>query len=184
MSQSLKTIITGLWHKIDDPRKGLPEELFLFVTTITPMINVDLLIKDNERRTLLVWREDKYASGWHIPGGIIRFKETIEQRIHEVAWQELGATVKFQDTPVAIRQVIIPHRDERGHFISLLYCCQLQSPLDRARKYLSGRPCNGQWKWHETYPDDMLKVHDMYKNFIEGENDCDEPVTNETSFKS
>ena len=184
MSQSLKTIITELWHKIDDPRKGLPEELFLFVTTITPMINVDLLIKDNERRTLLVWRKDKYASGWHIPGGIIRFKETIEQRIHEVARQELGATVKFQDTPIAIRQVIVPDRNERGHFVSLLYCCQLQSPLDRAREYISGRPSNGQWKWHETYPDDMLKVHDMYKNLIEGKNDCDEPVTNEIPFRS
>lgn len=184
MRQSLKTITTELWHTIDDPRKGLPEEVFLLVSAITPMINVDLLIKDNERRTLLVWREDKYGPGWHIPGGIVRFKETIEQRIHEVARQELGAKVKFQDTPTAIRQVIVPDRNERGHFISLLYCCQLQSPLDCAREYISGKPSNGQWKWHEKYPDDMLKVHEMYRKFIEGKNDCDEPVTNETPFKS
>jgi ADP-ribose pyrophosphatase YjhB (NUDIX family) len=148
------------------------------------MINVDLLIKDNEGRTLLVWRKDKYGSGWHIPGGIIRFKETTEQRIHEVAWQELGATVEFQDAPIAIRQVIVPDRNERGHFISLLYRCQLQSPPDRAREYISGKPSNGQWKWHEIYPDDMLQVHNMYRDFIEGKDDCDEPVTNGTSFES
>jgi len=184
MSQSLKTIITELWHKIDDPRKGLPEDLFLFVSAITPMINVDLLIKDNEGRTLLVWREDKYGSGWHIPGGIIRFKETIEERIQQVARQELGATVKFEDTPIAIRQLIMPDRNERGHFISLLYYCQLQSPLDRAREYISGKPSNGQWKWHEICPEDILRVHEMYRNFIEGKSDCDESVTNETPFKS
>ncbi len=166
-SQSLKAIIAELRHEIGDPRKGLPEEIFLLVSAITPMINVDLLIKDNEGRTLLVWRNDKYGSGWHIPGGIIRFKETMEQRIHEVARQELGATVKFQDTPIAIRQVMAPDRNERGHFISLLYRCQLQAPPDRAREYVSGKPGNGQWKWHETYPDNMLQVHDMYRDFIE-----------------
>ena len=183
MSQSFKRIISELWHMIDDPRKGLPEEIFLFASAITPMINVDLFIKDNERRTLLAWRDDNYGSGWHIPGGIIRFKETIEHRIHEVARQELGTTVKFQNTPIAIHQVIMPDRNKRGHFISLLYYYQLQSTLDRDREYISGKPGNGQWKWHETYPENMLKVHEMYKNIIEGKKDCDETATNEPAFK-
>lgn len=43
------------------------------------MVNVDLLIKNvSSNETLLTWREDEYyGPGWHVPGGIVRFKETI-----------------------------------------------------------------------------------------------------------
>ena len=57
----------------EDPRDGLPEELFLFISELTPMINVDLLITNHQRETLLTWREDEfYGPGWHVPGGFIR----------------------------------------------------------------------------------------------------------------
>ena len=39
--------------QISNPSSGLPEEVFLFVSRLTPMVNVDLLIKDEKRRTLL-----------------------------------------------------------------------------------------------------------------------------------
>ena len=42
--------------KIKNPKKGLPEEIFLFSTRINPMINVDLLIitEDETSWNLLV----------------------------------------------------------------------------------------------------------------------------------
>lgn len=67
--------------QIKDPTVGLPEEVFLFISRITPMINVDLLIKDESGRTLLSWRDDYTGKGWHVPGGIIRYKEKIDTRI-------------------------------------------------------------------------------------------------------
>jgi len=74
--------IDGIKAGIGDPRQGLPEELFLFVSELTPMINVDLLIKNDRNETLLTWRADNfYGPGWHIPGGIIRFKESASSRI-------------------------------------------------------------------------------------------------------
>ena len=55
-----------------NPECGLSDEVFLSLTRLTPMINVDLLIRDGAGRVLLTWREDQfYPAGWHIPGGII-----------------------------------------------------------------------------------------------------------------
>ena len=39
--------------QVPDPKAGLQEEVFRFATRIIPMINVDLLIKDKQKWTLL-----------------------------------------------------------------------------------------------------------------------------------
>src|SRR6185295_12919473 len=71
-------------------RRDLPEDMFLLVSRLTPLVNVDLLIKDNQNRTLLTWRDDEYyGAGWHIPGGIIRFRETAADRVLAVGRGEL-----------------------------------------------------------------------------------------------
>ena len=33
------------------------------------MVNVDLLIRNDRRETLLTWRQDELYRGWHIPAG-------------------------------------------------------------------------------------------------------------------
>jgi len=162
-----KDVIEMLESLIEDPCKGLPEDVFLFVSKITPLINVDLLIKDEKSRTLLTWRDDGYCSpGWHIPGGIIRFKETVVTRVKTVAKHELGAEVEFDPVPLAINEVIHPTRKMRGHLISLLFCCTLMTPLAESRCYKIGNPKPGDWAWHDTFPENMIPVHEMYRQFI------------------
>jgi ADP-ribose pyrophosphatase YjhB (NUDIX family) len=154
---------------IDDPRRGLPEDLFLFTSRITPMVNVDLLIKNERGQTLLTWRDDGYwKPGWHIPGGIIRYQESIAARIRAVARTELGAEVAFQPTPLAIKEIMNPNRKVRGHFISFLYLCSLTTAPDNGLQYRSGQPLPNQWMWHETYPDNIIPVHEVYREYIEG----------------
>lgn len=151
-----------------NPADGLSKELFLFVTTVTPMINVDLLIKNERDHTLLTWRDDgHYPPGWHIPGGIIRYKETIADRINAVALSELKATVNFKKDPVAMNEAIDQLRSVRGHFISLLYKCTLVSFLDDNLRYKEkGVPQAGEWMWHGECPDNILSVHEMYRKFM------------------
>ena len=160
-------IIDLLESLIKNPSEGLPEDIFLFVTRITPIINVDLLIKNEQNHTLLTWRDDGYWSpGWHIPGGIIRYKETISDRINAVAASELGADIKFKKDPLVINEVILPSLKNRGHFISLLYECTLISSLDKNLKFEKGIPKPGQWAWHNKYPDNIIPIHQMYRKFI------------------
>lgn len=157
--------IKFLEKQIKNPSKGLPEEIFFFASRITPMINVDLLIKDEKGRTLLAWRDDKfYNKGWHVPGGIIRFKEKAEARIQKVAMQEIGAKIKFDPAPIAMHQLFAT-QNTRGHFISLLYKCFLSSKFVLKNKGLSNKDA-GYLKWHATCPRDLLKVQKMYKKYI------------------
>lgn len=163
----LKDILAWMEAFIKDPSKGLPEDIFLFVTGITPMINVDLLIKNRHRQTLLTWRDDGYYPGsWHIPGGIIRYKETTEDRIHAVAANELGAEIAFKKEPLAVNEVIHPSRRARGHFISLLYECTLKRPPNRNLRHRAGDPKPGEWAWHDRCPDNLISVHDIYRKFL------------------
>ena len=51
----------------------------------------ELVIKNNLNKTLLIYRDDGfYGPGWHLPGGIIRFREKVESRIFETLDRELN----------------------------------------------------------------------------------------------
>jgi len=154
---------------IPNSRQGLPQEAFYFVSQLTPLVNVDLLIKDKAGRTLLTWRDDMFhGPAWHIPGGIIRFKESIEVRVVKVAQSELGASVKFVPEPINVCGLINSERDVRGHFISLLFLCELTSQPDVGRRFEeSVHPKQGQWAWHNRAPKNLLRVHEPFRKFID-----------------
>jgi colanic acid biosynthesis protein WcaH len=150
---------------IDNPKVGLPQSVFYFVTRLTPMVNVDLLIKDQNNRVLLAWRQDQFAgAGWHIPGGIIRYKETIENRIQEVARNEIGCEVSFDPKPLVTNQIHRTH-DTRGHFISFLYNCTIDESFIPDNSDLD-KTDPGYLVWHDECPDNLIEVHELYRPFI------------------
>ena len=162
-----KRILSALEAWAPEPAAGLPEELFLLFSRFMPLVNVDLLVQDERRGTLLTWREDEfYGPGWHVPGGIIRYKETAEDRIRATARRELGADVAFDAEPMAVEQSIDPHRRERGHFISLVYRCRLMGPPDPGLKYVAGEPRRDQWAWHKACPPDLIAAQASYRRFF------------------
>ena len=159
--------IAMLMEAAPNPSGGLPDNVFYFISRTTPLVNVDLLIKDENGRTLLAWRNDLYTGkGWHIPGGIVRFKETFEERIGQVAQAEIGTEVRFEPAPIALYQSIHRDRDIRGHFISLLYKCVLPSTFKPLNEGLSPEDA-GYLMWHDRCPENLLRVQDMYKKFID-----------------
>lgn len=156
---------------VQNPSVGLPDELFYFISRITPLINIDLLIKDEKGRTLLAWRDDQYAgTGWHVPGGIVRFKERFETRIIKVAETEIGiADIHYDQEPIKLTQFINPKRNIRGHFISVLYRCYLSGNF--VAENIGLKPDErGYIKWHEHSPKNLLKIHKVYRSYIDGYN--------------
>ncbi len=158
--------IAFLNSQAPSPAEGLPEDIFLFASSITPLINVDLLVRDDNGRTLLAWRDDIYSGrGWHVPGGIVRFKERLESRIQQVAAHELGARVEFDPQPLAINQLIHPSRNVRGHFLSLLYRCRL--PNDFVISNVGRTSTDpGYLQWHDACPANLVHCHAVYRPFI------------------
>ncbi len=166
----LKELIAQLESRIDNPSAGLAEEVFLLLTRLTPMINVDLLIGNDHGETLLTWREDElHGSGWHIPGGIIRFQETAAARIAQVALNELHTRVEAEPAPLHLSEFIRPGQRNRSHFYSLLYRCRLTTPL-RPADHWDGRrpPQTGQYEWFAKAPENLLQAHIPYRDFING----------------
>lgn len=164
----IHTLAKRLNELVGNAREGLPLEIFHLLSSLTPMINVDLLIRNNHGQTLLTWRADEfYGPGWHVPGGIIRFKESAAQRIAAVAASELGCTVASAPTPLLMREITNPHRDVRGHFISLLFACTLTSSPETNLKFCAGMPKHGQWTWHDHCPQNLIQVHEAYRPWID-----------------
>ena len=53
-----------------DGRNGLPEDLFLAISGLVPLPNVDLLVLNQKKQLLLAKRCDGFfETSWHIPGG-------------------------------------------------------------------------------------------------------------------
>lgn len=167
-SGDLPALIHQLESRIDANASAWPDELFRFVSRITPLVNVDLLIRDEGGRTLLTWRSDQYyGPGWHVPGGIIRFQETAADRIRIVAKRELGVAVEFDASPVFVHESIVPGRRDRGHAISLLYRCRLVNDLDQGRQYTrESLPLPDQWLWHDRCPENLLREQQAYAVFM------------------
>ena len=160
-------LISSISKTIKNPTVGLPDEIFYFVSSITPLVCVDLLIK-KEKGILLTWRQDEfYGPGWHLPGGVMRFKEKAHLRIIKTAKKELGVPVKIiTKKPINIAEQINSKRDIRGHFIALLYRCDLSSELPLEKKFSIKKKDNGTWKWHKRFPKNMIKQHYIYKDFF------------------
>ena len=160
--------IAFLDRLVQNPEDGLPEEIFYFISRLTAMVNIDLLIRDENNRTLLSWRDTEFSgNGWHIPGGIIRFKESLESRIQKVARSEVGTAIEYNPNPIAITQIRKKHAT-RGHFISFLYKCFLSQDFVPDNKSLTEND-PGFLMWHDSCPDNLVKVHNtIYRDYIEG----------------
>lgn len=159
-------LIAALEATLPEPRTGLPEEVLQLVSRLSPLVNVDLLIKDDRQRTLLTWRDDElFGPGWHVPGGLIRYKERAADRVHACALEELGADVESDAQPMFVHESIGTSRT-RAHHVSLLYRCRIAGALDEGRRASSDPPRCGQWRWHDRCPSNLLAEQAAYARFI------------------
>jgi len=156
-----------------DPRKGLGRELFLFASSLMPIVNVDLLVYNSKGQFLLSKRNDPYCGvGWHIPGGCIRFKETAEFRIREVARLELGVTeISIEKEPFKVLEFDITcsrdvkYPDEYSHFFTLVYKCSVPDSYVIDNHGLTESDA-GFIKWFDCIPDDFLEIQDKYRQIL------------------
>lgn len=157
-----------------DPTKGLPEELFLFSTTLAPVSNVDLFITNDNGEVLLSWRDDEhYGEGWHIPGGCLRLKETMAERLQKTALKEIGCEITFTEKPILIKELFVneerknlKNQLERSHNISVLFECFLSKDYNISN-CSDFENKSGYLRWFSCVPDNLLQAHkDIYGEFL------------------
>ena len=151
---------------VKDASKGLTEEVFLLASQLIPLVNTDLLVRDNAGRVLLAWRNDRWwGNGWHVPGGVLRLHETFEERIQKTAEDELHSKVSFQEKPLEIHPIIAKQFDERSHHITFVYDCRVPDDYVIDNGDL-GEKDTGYLAWHDSFPEDMLKCHLFYRKYF------------------
>lgn len=155
-------------------RTGLGTELFHFVSSLTPIVNVDLLVYNSKGQFLLAMRDDPYCGkGWHIPGGCIRLRETIDTRIKKVAQNELNLTeFTYDKEPIKVFEIMwdkgqrnLENDDERAHAISLVYKCYAPDSFVIDNKGRAEFEV-GYLRWFNKLPNDLLKIQECYKNIL------------------
>lgn len=75
--------------------KPFSQALFDYLCTIAPMAGVELVVRqrDDAKAVLLTKRapDDRWwPDTWHIPGGYIWYRETIQHALQRIAVRELG----------------------------------------------------------------------------------------------
>lgn len=156
-----------------DPQKGLGEELFLAVSSLTPIVNIDLLVYNDRGQFLLTKRDDPHCGkGWHVPGGCVRFRESFDERIRKVAQAELGLTAfTYNPEPIKVFEIFstgerpIANQNERAHFVTLVFRCKANTTYKIDNKDRKEDEA-GYIKWFNKLPEDLLNIQYCYRTII------------------
>jgi ADP-ribose pyrophosphatase YjhB (NUDIX family) len=122
---------------------NLPEKVWNEIATLVPLPAVEVLIvKDSPTRFLLTERHDKNWNGWHIPGGFILYKESLEDACHRIAQKELGVSVRLKKFVTIYAWKNHPY----GAPLSIICLCKTNQ-----------KPKDG--KFFEKIPNDIISHH-------------------------
>jgi colanic acid biosynthesis protein WcaH len=74
------------------------DEEFTHAVLLTPLVSIDLVIRNNEQKVLVALRTNEPAKGvYFVPGGCIRKNETIESAFTRILKAETGCIANVAD---------------------------------------------------------------------------------------
>ena len=111
------------------PRPLLPRETLIGVVRHTPLVSIDLILRDGRGEVLLGWRRNRPAqASWFVPGGRILKDERVAEALRRIAQAELGLTADevAAARPAGVFEHLYPDNfaDEPGigtHYVVLAY---------------------------------------------------------------
>lgn len=128
----------------------MPYEVWMAIQSIVPLPSVEVVITQNGKNFLLVYRKDQYWNGWHIPGGFLLYKESPQEACQRLAKKEVGIKVNFKSLITAYMWPDHPY----GSPLSLVCLCTSKE-----------KPKEG--KFFSKIPSPMIPHHgDFIKEFL------------------
>jgi len=125
---------------------------------ISPILSACVIV-EQDGKVLLIDRSD--GLGYTIPGGIVRYKETVEQCVLREAREETGYTVTIHEI-VGVYSSL--QRDPRFRAASIAYKGSIVSGAVRASG--EGKPC---WREpQEVFGHMAFDCEDMLKDYLNG----------------
>lgn len=108
----------------------IDDEDFGRIITATPLVSIDLIVRNPGGQVLLGFRRNRPASGcWFVPGGRIRKNEPLRDALARIALAELGTEVRggrllgafdhlYEDNALGLPGI-------GTHYVALGYECML-----------------------------------------------------------
>lgn len=125
---------------------------------ISPILSACIIV-EQDGKVLLIDRSD--GLGYTIPGGIVRYKETVEQCVVREAQEETGYTVTIHEI-VGVYSSL--QRDPRFRAASIAYKGSIVSGA--VRNSGEGKPC---WREpQEVFGHMAFDCEDMLKDYLSG----------------
>ncbi len=131
-----------------NPKGDLPFEIFLAISKMVVFTACEIVVVNEKKEILLCWRNDRWWTGWHFPGGLLRFGEKFEQRLKKTAVAELGVKLLSSKFLFPVNYPV----SKRGQDVGLIFLCKV-----------SGQPKSG--KFFKSPPKDLIFEHKkVWKN--------------------
>jgi ADP-ribose pyrophosphatase YjhB (NUDIX family) len=141
----------------------LSEELFFLVGKLVPRVAVELVVLQKDTHKILLTRRSKddpyWPSKWHIPGGYIWHRESIQNAITRISKRELNVPIRKYSF-LGVLEFEKEHENPRNHTISLVYAC---SP---ARS-----PKEGKYFFPHAIPKDFIQMQQSIVELVKNNQD-------------
>jgi len=116
-----------------DPKR-VKDRNFLNVVASTPLVSIDLIVRNEEGHVLLGKRTNRPAKGyWFVPGGRIRKNERIVDTFERISESELGLRFELKNANfLGVYEHLYDdnffgEEDIGTHYVVLAYECRLDS---------------------------------------------------------
>lgn len=152
---------------------SLAKKDFLNIIDKTPLVSIDLVIKDPENSVLMGLRNNAPAKGyWFVPGGRILKNETIEMAFNRISNKELGYQFNFQKSRLlnAFNHIYDTNFDNaphiNTHYVVLAY--EIAVSKDEKDKLLQAPDeQHTKLKWISLADACIDKVHPLSKAYFD-----------------
>ena len=147
----------------------LDKETFSTVIESTPLVSIDLVVKNKQGQALLGERLNKPAKGnWFVPGGRILKDESMANAFKRLTLEELGQTFTIEQAKLLGPFDHFYNDNVFGdefttHYVAIAYVITLDTELEQLPLDVQ----HGSYKWFDI---DLLmadsKVHKHTKNYF------------------
>jgi 8-oxo-dGTP diphosphatase len=87
-----------------------------------PALTVDAVVVKNKKILLIKRKQEPYRGHYALPGGFVEYGETVEAALRREVLEETGLAVKIQSLVGVYSN---PHRDPRGHVVSVAFTADI-----------------------------------------------------------
>ncbi len=90
----------------------------------SPALTVDAVLVEDRTIVLIKRQKEPFQGSWALPGGFVEYGETVEAAVRREVVEETGLCIE----PASLVGVYSdPHRDPRGHVVSIAFLAAISS---------------------------------------------------------